>query len=1004
MGALYAQTQVTKYMAMHRFEGPASIFLSMAPDDVHNLLCIMLAHPYAGPTRFPSGNCDDIKEKIERGLQRHETVTLADGQTVVLSENALQRLASNNPVATTAVFKHLLDNVHANLIGMPAARLTNEPLEARSSIGLWGMNTCHRDVVECNDRASQHIHGMLHGGLSPALVADVAAEEGVVLEVSKELLPDVSLDSAFEELGLTSTKAGELCNRLVSRLGGRCKLPVELAAELPKYTPRRLEKYLLDITGQGARRSNPREDPASGPAVIPPVVGLRATAMAALDTQVQGALPLAYHAIYVAQRTLHVSARRDVAHPVPTPPPRPEVWKGPNDSADEYSEYLVKRWAPAFHKHHPAAEVFARIANGCTRPRGRTELRQLTYEDCRDQIWWPTFEHHARIVILNRHSHEHCKSCVKTERGKVGCRFCATWPHGIKCTRCVQLEVNKYENEVGGCDSVERHDDDTEMCDAPTGERRSGQHHVVAQCESCDDCASDVPAELGSHSCRCVVCFAGGALHKACTFPKNGDRAAAIAKEQRSRDLYYRAIDPVAEETSSEVEDTEDVEGTDQRSEVDSRILAVEIARPHIPAAEEQTCCPDCKRLVALCTCVERAGGAAGVARLPALIADMEQFFCGGGGEQVGDAEAVEGYSELACGVSCVCAHTYGVEGDVTGGTVNVLAELVVEATAKRRPYPFVEQAVLDSCKLDPLEHPDVVAEARATLRCLVAPDQPLGKVLRSGDFCELRNRIRVLAMEPLPAPTDAEKVADYKLGEKRRAKEMLLLLEQWTWSSTGEKMACRNGLIADFNLVNAGCVRGNSVPYSLGAGAGSKSGAMYQIKCALAQNHAEFLLLSQTANMSPRLCRYMGKESVQISAAATLLADAAQHVHDFPSSADDVGQPERNARHYMQHVLNASNMELEATQAAALVLNMSSSTGSHRNEYHGAWDVQHLAEEACNNESGTEGLLTLGAEEAGGSVDAEDMAVDECGAAEDHGLGGDDGGSVDAEDMPVDE
>ena len=93
---------------------------------------------------------------------------------------------------------------------------------------------------------------------------------------------------------------------------------------------------------------------------------------------------------------------------------------------DDYSAYL-HQWVDTFHRQHRAADVFARIANGCKeQSRGRATYDRLEYEDCRDEIWWPTFLHHSRIVVMNRHSHEHCKSCTKTERGKVGCRFCAS--------------------------------------------------------------------------------------------------------------------------------------------------------------------------------------------------------------------------------------------------------------------------------------------------------------------------------------------------------------------------------------------------------------------------------------------------------------------------------------------------------------------------------------------------------------------------------------------------
>ena len=119
-------------------------------------------------------------------------------------------------------------------------------------------------------------------------------------------------------------------------------------------------------------------------------------------------------------------------------------------------------------------------------------------------------------------------------------------------------------------------------------------------------------------------------------------------------------------------------------------------------------------------------------------------------------------------------------------------------------------------------------------LRRLIAPGQPLRKVLHSGDFCELRHKIYELAEEQSAEPTEAAEVEAYRRKQRARGTALLNLLGEWTWSSIGEKMACRNGLIADYNIVLAGCVRGNAVPYTLGAGAGSKAGSMYQIKCAL--------------------------------------------------------------------------------------------------------------------------------------------------------------------------
>ena len=48
-----------------------------------------------------------------------------------------------------------------------------------------------------------------------------------------------------------------------------------------------------------------------------------------------------------------------------------------------------------------------------------------------------------------------------------------------------------------------------------------------------------------------------------------------------------------------------------------------------------------------------------------------------------------------------------------------------------------------------------------------------------------------------------------------------------------------------------------------------------------------------------------MGKDSVNISAAATVLHEADKKVREHPSSADDKLTAERTSKHFCQHVIN---------------------------------------------------------------------------------------------------
>ncbi len=43
-------------------------------------------------------------------------------------------------------------------------------------VGIYGVPVCYRFVNECNKRGVAHIHGQYHGGLTPALIADLAGD------------------------------------------------------------------------------------------------------------------------------------------------------------------------------------------------------------------------------------------------------------------------------------------------------------------------------------------------------------------------------------------------------------------------------------------------------------------------------------------------------------------------------------------------------------------------------------------------------------------------------------------------------------------------------------------------------------------------------------------------------------------------------------------------------------------------------------------------------------
>ncbi len=87
-----------------------------------------------------------------------------------------------------------------------------------------------------------------------------------------------------------------------------------------------------------------------------------------------------------------------------------------------------------------------------------------------------------------------------------------------------------------------------------------------------------------------------------------------------------------------------------------------------------------------------------------------------------------------------------------------------------------------------------------------------------------------------------------------------------------------------------------------------------------------------------------MSKDSVAITASASVLIDAYNHNKQYASTAEDVGSIDRGGKYYCQRTLNHSTMELEGHQAASLVTSLPSSASSDAIHFYSGWDILRLA------------------------------------------------------------
>ena len=127
--------------------------------------------------------------------------------------------------------------------------------------------------------------------------------------------------------------------------------------------------------------------------------------------------------------------------------------------------------------------------------------------------------------------------------------------------------------------------------------------------------------------------------------------------------------------------------------------------------------------------------------------------------------------------------------------------------------------------------------------------------------------------------------------------------------------MTCCNASLVEYCPILSGCVKSNTAPLMLGCGEGAKGSGLYMVK-------------------------YLVKDAYALSASLSVLADAREHIDKYPSSIDGNQQEDMRAKHFLQRVLNSTATELSPTQAAAMVIGMSSSGHSHSyiNSY--IWDA----------------------------------------------------------------
>eukprot|EP01047_Picozoa_sp_COSAG01_P002785 COSAG01_NODE_76_length_28332_cov_298.876992_15_plen_2949_part_00 len=168
--------------AHHRCMGPASHFVSIAPEDVRDLRTIRDSRPFRRIFQFPHvRNATDLGPHVRQ---------LREGKNQYAPQ-ALWRGVVKNPVAATIQFHHKIKVLNRVLLGIDPTLKQTSPFQARPK-GVLGRFRAAAFVKECNNRGSQHIHMLTFGSVVPAFLTMVSSVPDLRQQVVAALDTQVS--------------------------------------------------------------------------------------------------------------------------------------------------------------------------------------------------------------------------------------------------------------------------------------------------------------------------------------------------------------------------------------------------------------------------------------------------------------------------------------------------------------------------------------------------------------------------------------------------------------------------------------------------------------------------------------------------------------------------------------------------------------------------------------------------------------------------------------------
>lgn len=186
-GSMERRSGVSHMIAMTRRYGPASTFVTIAPDDINSITGFRLTFRSVDNNTFPSVMTDEDLKTIREGAD-----IIGEGEvklpTAYLSR---ARAVINNPHSSSKEYKRLIEQVFGILVNIPVSYKMRKSTDYRSrGAGIFGEILGFYGVTETQARGALHLHAILYGGLSPYLLQQASHITEICNAIS-EVLNDI---------------------------------------------------------------------------------------------------------------------------------------------------------------------------------------------------------------------------------------------------------------------------------------------------------------------------------------------------------------------------------------------------------------------------------------------------------------------------------------------------------------------------------------------------------------------------------------------------------------------------------------------------------------------------------------------------------------------------------------------------------------------------------------------------------------------------------------------